>query len=149
MLGSLITALLASFFATFGFGVLLHAPKRALLPASAAGMAANTCYFLLYSAGVSEQAAIFAAAVGAAILAEMMARHMKMAATVFITLSIIPLVPGLNLYRAMAFFAQGQSEAGLSTGVSAMITVLMIALGIGMGSFTVRLRGSGKGMQNK
>lgn len=148
MIGSLLMAVLASFFATLGFGVLLHAPKRALLPASAAGMAAHLCYFLLYTAGVSEQAAIFAAAVGAAIIAELLARHMKMAATVFITLSIIPLVPGLNLYRAMAFFAQGQSEAGLNVGVSAMITVLMIALGIGMGSFLVRLRRGAKSAQS-
>ncbi len=139
MLGSLVMAILASFFATLGFGVLLHAPRRALLPASAAGMTAHVCCYLLYTAGISELAAIFAAAVGAAILAELMARHMKMAATVFITLSIIPLVPGLNLYRAMAFFAQGQSEAGLNVGISAMVTVLMIALGIGMGSFLVRL----------
>ena len=47
MIGSLLAALFASFFATLGFGVLLHAPKRALLPASIAGMTANTCYFLL------------------------------------------------------------------------------------------------------
>ncbi len=149
MIGSLLAALFASFFATLGFGVLLHAPKRALLPASIAGMTANTCYFLLHTAGASEQASIFTAAVLAAIIAELMARHMKMAATVFITLSIIPLVPGLNLYRAMAFFSQGQSEAGLTIGVSAMITVLMIALGIGMGSFLVRLRQSGKNLQRR
>lgn len=147
MIVSLVMAIFTSFFATLGFGVLLHAPTRALLPASAAGMTAHLCYFLLHAAGVSEQAAIFAAAVGAALFAELLARHMKMAATVFITLSIIPLVPGLNLYRAMAFFAQGQSEAGLNVGVSAMVTVLMIALGIGMGSFLVRLRRGTKSMQ--
>jgi len=147
MIGPLFMALLTSFFATLGFGVLLHAPRRALLPASAAGMTAHMCYFLLHTAGVAEQAAIFTAAALAAIIAELMARHMKMAATVFVTLSIIPLVPGLNLYRAMASFAQGQSEAGLTMGVSAMITVLMIALGIGMGSFLVRLRRRGSNIQ--
>ena len=140
MFGSFLAALVISFVATLGFGVLLHAPNRALLPASATGMAAHGCYCLLGTFGFPEQAAIFAAAAGAAILAELLARRMKMAATVFVTLSIIPLVPGLNLYRAMAFLAQGQSEAGLELGVSAMLTILMISLGIGMGSFLVRLR---------
>ena len=143
MFGSFLATMLTSFFATLGFGVLLHAPGRALLPASATGMAAHGCYWLLEAFGVSGQAAIFAAAAGAAILAELLARRMKMAATVFVTLSIIPLVPGLSLYRAMAFLAQGQGEAGVELGVSAMLTILMISLGIGMGSFLVRLgRGS-------
>jgi uncharacterized membrane protein YjjB (DUF3815 family) len=141
---NLINALLTSFFATLGFGVLLHAPSRALLLTAVCGMAANGCYWALGAAGLSDHAAIFLAAVAASILAEFLARRMKMAATVFITLSIIPLVPGLSLYRAMAFLAQGKSKEGLELGVSAMITFLMISLGIGMGSFLIRLRrGSG------
>ncbi len=137
---SLINALLTSFFATLGFGVLLHAPGRALLMASITGMAAHGFNWALSAAGLSAHGAVFAAAAGASILAELLARRMKMAATVFITLSIIPLVPGLALYRAMAFLAQGESKAGLELGVSAMVSFLMIALGIAMGSFLVRLR---------
>ncbi len=137
--GNIMIALLTSFFATLGFGVLLHAPNRALLLASAAGMTAHGCYWALTTAGISEHAAIFLAAASASILAEFLARRMKIAATVFITLSIIPLVPGLSLYRAMAYLAQGQSKAGLELGVNAMITFLMIALGIGTGSFLIRL----------
>jgi len=140
MSSSLLITLITSFIATLGFGVLLHAPNRALLPAAITGMAAQGCYWVLGIAGLSGHAAIFAAAAGASILAELLARRMKMATTVFITLSIIPLVPGLSLYQAMAFLAQGESKAGLELGMSAMITFLMIALGIGMGSFLVRLR---------
>jgi uncharacterized membrane protein YjjB (DUF3815 family) len=139
---SLINSLLTSFFATLGFGVLLHAPSRALLLTAVCGMVANGCYWALGAAGLSDHAAIFLAAVAASLLAEFLARRMKMAATVFITLSIIPLVPGLSLYRAMAFLAQGESNAGLELGVSAMISFLMIALGIGMGSFLIRLHRS-------
>ncbi len=136
---SLLSALATSFFATLGFGVLLHAPTRALWQAALAGMAANGCYYALGALHLPDPAAIFAAALGASLLAELLARRMKMAATVFITLSIIPLVPGLALYRAMAALARGESEAGLSQGVSAMTSFLMIALGIGLGSFLVRL----------
>jgi uncharacterized membrane protein YjjB (DUF3815 family) len=137
---SLVNALVTSFLATLGFGVLLHAPKRALVWASLIGMVANGCYWSLGAAGVSDHAAIFAAAAGASILAELLARRMKMAATVFITLSIIPLVPGLSLYRTMAYFAKGQSTAGLELGIYSMITFLLIALGVAMGSFIVRIQ---------
>ncbi len=140
MLSTLLPALITSFVATLGFGVLLHAPKRALLHAALIGAAGYGCAFALQEAGLSGQAALFAGALGASLLAEWAARRMKMAATVFITLSIIPLVPGLALYRAMAFMAQGATDAGLETGVEAMMHILMIALGVGMGSFLFRLK---------
>ena len=57
-----------------------------------------------------------------------------MIATLFITIAILPLVPGLGLYRAMSVVAQGQTGAGLAIAASTMASILMIALGIGCGS---------------
>lgn len=132
--------LVTSYLATLAFGVLLHAPGRALHWAALLGSAAQGCFWGLQQAGLSDPFAIFLASVVASLLAEICARRMKMAVTVFVTLSIIPLVPGLALYRAMASLAQGASQTGADMGVSAMITFLMIALGVGMGSFIARLR---------
>ncbi len=140
MLATMLIALVTSYLATLAFGVLLHAPSRALYWAALLGAVAQGCVTGLQMAGVSMELAIFLGSMGASILAEICARRMKMAVTVFVTLSIIPLVPGLALYRAMASLAQGASQAGADMGVSAMITFLMIALGVGMGSFIARLR---------
>ena len=72
--------------------------------------------------------------VTASIGAQLNARRLKMIATVFVTIAILPLVPGLGLYRAMSAFAQGQTALGASTLAHAMALVVMIALGIGFGA---------------
>lgn len=126
---------LFSFIATMGFGVLLHAPKKALMAASAIGAFGYLVYWVLAQVGIMPQAAMFLAAVVASMLAEGAARRMGMAVTVFSTLSVIPLLPGLALYQCMALLGQGKGSQGLQVGLDAMILILMIALGLGMGTF--------------
>ena len=63
---------------------------------------------------------------------------MRMIATIFVTLSIVSLVPGLGLYRCMELIGQGQNALGLQTGAAAMISFIMIALGLAVGSFLFR-----------
>ena len=138
MLLSAVRIFFSAFFGTMGFALLLHAPKRAWLPASVIGAAAYTLYWLLEQAGMSMPPSIFIGALAGSMLAQGCARRMRMIATIFVTLSIVALVPGLGLYRCMALLAQGENAAGLRTGVEAMTTILMIALGVGVGSFLFR-----------
>lgn len=129
---------LSAFAGTLGFAFLLHAPKKAWLPSSAIGALAYTLYWLLEQAGFGLPMSIFAGALAGSLLAQGCARKMRMIATIFITLSIVAMVPGLGLYRCMALIAQGQNAAGLHAGVEAMTTILMIALGLGVGNFLFR-----------
>ena len=129
---------LAAFLGTLGFSLLLHAPRRAWLPASVIGAGAYTLYWVLNQMGLSMPASIFIGALAGSLLAQGCARKMRMIATIFITLSIVALVPGLGLYRCMALLAQGQNAAGVRNGVEAMTTIMMIALGIGVGNFLFR-----------
>ena len=129
---------LSAFLGTLGFALLLHAPRRAWLPASAIGAAAYTLYWVLEQAGVSTPASVFIGALAGSLLAQGCARKMRMIATIFITLSIVAMVPGLGLYRCIALLAQGQNAAGVRSGVEAMSTIVMIALGIGVGNFLFR-----------
>ena len=129
---------LAAFLGTMGFALLLHAPKRAWLPVSAIGATAYTLYWVLNQAGISMPASIFIGALAGSMMAQGCARRMRMIATIFITLSIVAMVPGLGLYRCMALLAQGQNAAGVRNGVEAMTTIVMIALGIGVGNFLFR-----------
>ena len=134
-----IITLFASFIGTLGFALLLHAPKKAWLPASIIGGISYTLYILLMHLGAPQAAAMFAAALVGSLLGQGCARKMRMIATIFITLSIVSLVPGLGLYRCMEYLGAGQSAAGLQAGVSAMIDIMMIALGVGVGSFLFRI----------
>lgn len=129
---------LSAFLGTLGFALLLHAPRRAWLPASVIGAAAYTLYWVLEQMGLGLPGSIFIGALAGSMLAQGCARKMRMIATIFITLSIVAMVPGLGLYRCMALLAQGENAAGVRTGVEAMTTIVMIALGVGVGSFLFR-----------
>ena len=129
---------LSAFLGTLGFALLLHAPRKSWLPASVIGAVAYTLYWVLEQIGLSMPLSIFIGALTGSLLAQGCARKMRMIATIFVTLSIVALVPGLGLYRCMALLAQGENAAGVRTGVQAMITILMIALGLGVGSFLFR-----------
>lgn len=130
----LLVMLISSTFAGAGFGALLYAPKKAIFWGGLLGGIGFVAYWLVMRMGASETAAMFVGALIASIGAQLSARRLKMIATVFVTIAIIPLVPGLGLYRAMSAFAQGQTALGGSTLAHAMALVVMIALGIGFGA---------------
>ena len=131
--------LVSSFVGTLGFAIFMHAPKRAWFPASAIGGVAYALYWLLMQCGVYAPMSIFIGALLGSILGQYCARRMRMIASIFVLLSMIPLVPGLGLYRCMHYLAQEMYGAGADAGVRAMVDIVMIALGIAVGSFIFRL----------
>ena len=64
----------------------------------------------------------------AALGGHLAARKVKMIATAFVTIAIMPLVPGLGLYRAMSAMEQGDMSLGAATGAHSMVLILMISL---------------------
>ncbi|MBQ2929958.1 MAG: threonine/serine exporter family protein [Clostridia bacterium] len=131
--------LISSFVGTFGFAIFMHAPKRAWLPASAIGGTAYTLYWVLLQFSMYEPMAMFLAALVGSMLGQYCARRMQMIASIFVLLAMIPLVPGLGLYRCMSYLAQEMYGAGADAGVRAMVDIVMIALGLAVGSFIFRL----------
>ena len=138
MLWDLTRIFLGSAVGTWGFGLLLHAPRRSRIAAAALGGLGYALYYLLIQLGATEAVSIFAAACLSSFLAHTCARRMRMIATIFVTLSIVYLVPGLGLYRCMALIGEGKNALGLQTGAAAMISFIMIALGLAVGSFLFR-----------
>ena len=130
---------LSSAVGTYGFAIFMHAPKRAWLPASAIGGVSYALYWALLQFGAYEPLSIFLGALLGSVLGQMCARRMRMIASIFILLAMIPLVPGLGLYRCMAFLAQGLYTEGVKAGVGAMVDIVMIAFDLGVGSYGIRL----------
>ncbi len=133
-----IRMLLSSALGTFGFGLLVHAPRRAWIPASLLGALTFFMYWGMASLGVSDAMATFLASVTGSLVALLFARKIRMIGTVFLMMSIISFVPGLGLYRSMRFLGAGENGAGADQGVQAMIIIAMIVLGQGVGSFLFR-----------
>ena len=129
-----VALLFSSLLAGGGFGALLYAPKKAILWGGLLGAAGYLSYFAVMRLGAAETAAMFIGALIASAGAQLAARRLKMIATVFVTIAILPLVPGLGLYRAMSAFAMGRMESGASIAAHTMALIVMIALGLGLGS---------------
>ena len=125
---------ISSYFAGAGFGLLLSAPKKAVNWGGILGAVGYTLYWLCMQNGMAETVAMFLGALAAAIGTQIAARRFKMIATVFVTIAILPMVPGLGLYRAMSALAQGQLASGGAIAAHTMALIVMIALGIAMGS---------------
>lgn len=125
---------LASLVAGSGFGALLYAPRSAIVWGGVLGMVGYMTYWLSMWLGAPETAAMFLGAVAASVGAQLAARKLRMIATVFVTIAILPMVPGLGLYRAMRALAQGQLASGGAIGAHTMALIVMIALGIAFGT---------------
>ncbi|MEG1015077.1 MAG: threonine/serine exporter family protein [Clostridia bacterium] len=134
----------SSFVAGVGLGALFYAPRKAMLWGAALGAVGYLCYWLALEWGASEAVAMFMSAFLAAMGAQCAAKRLHMIATIFVTIAILPLVPGLGLYRAMSAIAMGQMGTGLATAAQTMALILMIALGVGLGS---ALLGAGKRLE--
>ena len=127
-------AALSSFVAGVGFGALLSAPRKAILWSGILGAVGYMTYWLGMQVGMAETAAMFLGALFAAIGTQIAARRFKMIATIFVTIAILPMVPGLGLYRAMSALAQGALASGGAIAAHTMALIVMLALGITLGS---------------
>ena len=138
MLTDLIRIFISSFVGTLGFAVILQAPRKAWIISSVLCGLSYSMYWGVMQLGMGDPFANFAASLIISLTAQLCARRMRMIATVFVSLSLIPLVPGLGLYRCMELLGQGRNAAGLQAGVAAMISIMMIALGLAIGAFIFR-----------
>ena len=130
--------LLGAFFGTVGFDMLARVPRRAWLPSGLIASLVYLVYWLLPMTGVSEYMAVFCGSLLGSILGQLWARRSRMINTVFLMSAIVPVVPGLGLYRTMASLGQGHITQGASQGIQAMIIIAMTALGLVFGSFLDR-----------
>ena len=138
-LADLLRYLPGAFFGAVGFAMLTRVPRRSLLPSGAIAALVYLVYCLMTMAGISEYMAVFCGCLLGSVLGHICARRMRIINTVYLMSAIVPVVPGLGLYRMMASLGQGQMHQGASQGVQAMIIIAMIALGLIMGSFLDRI----------
>ena len=85
--------LMACFVATCAYSVLMHQPRSAVLVSALVGTASYAAYLLLHQTTI----AYFLASLLIGAACEIAARLMKRTATLFVSVAIIPLVPGVGL----------------------------------------------------
>lgn len=117
---------LAALFASAFFGELLHQPRGSIPYTALIGLNGYIIYLLMDRSTL----AYFVAALIVGLLCEFMARIKERATSIFLVSAIIPLVPGLGLYRTMMFVAAEDYRMALSTGVETMAGIGAIALAL-------------------
>ena len=128
-----------AFWASLFFAFIFEVKKPAVLLLSSAVGALGWAVFLLMAPIGSDVARYFLSTVLVTVLSEVLARMMKVPATVFLLVGIIPLVPGGGLYYTMDYLINGDypmfSRVGLQTAASAAA----IAVGASLVTSIVRM----------
>ena len=117
---------IACVFATMFFGKLLGQPRQTLLYTALIGLNGYILYLLLGGSTL----AFFVCGLVSGLLCELTARLKRMVTTLFFISAIIPIVPGLGLYRTMMFVAAEDYERALVVGTETLVGIGAIALGL-------------------
>lgn len=130
----MIIQFLVALVATVSFAVLYDAPYKELLFSGLSGAVGWVVY--LFLTGEVQVNKIFATVVATIILtliARILAVMRKCPVTVYILVSIFPLVPGTGVYYTSYYLITRQNELFASMGLATFETAAAIAFGIALG----------------
>lgn len=121
---------LYAFLATIGFAVFFNVPKSTLFPCGVVGGIGWALYYFLFITTNNNPLSNFIPALLVSALGEYLARKLKQPSTVFVIPGIIPLVPGLGMYKTMLYLIQNNYELALSKGGDTLFVGGAISLGV-------------------
>ena len=130
-------SVLCSAVATLLYAVLMSVPVHSMPITAVIALVGYAVYLGLWEAA-GEQTGLFAASAVICMLSEYSARRFKMVTTLFLCTALMPLVPGLGLFRTMRDLVLGNYGDALIHGANTLFSLGSIALGIALGSLTVR-----------
>ena len=138
MWAELLKGALFSFGSVFFFSIVFRAPRRTQAVCALFGALCYTIFSFLKLWGVSLMLAYFFSTLLLAILCEAGAILLKAPATVFLSTSVLGLVPGLDLYRTMSLLTAGDTEQGAQIGIQTLLEIAIMAMAMAIGLFAVR-----------
>ena len=115
---------------SLGFGILFNVRGKRLLAVAVGGGAAWALYLCFFALTESLGFSYFLVSFAVSLYAEVMARVYKAPAIIFISPSLIPLVPGASLYYTMSHALSSNTESFLSSALTTVIAAAALAIGI-------------------
>lgn len=129
---------LAGTIGTYFFCLSLRSPKRAAgLTAILAGLG-YAFYLLIAALTGSDVAAYFLATALVAAGSETMATMLKMPTPIFMFPGVVPLVPGIGIYRSLLHLVQKEYEKCLDVGTGALLALGAMAVAIALSNEIAR-----------
>lgn len=135
---NILLAFFLAFVATAGFTLIFNIPFRHIFFSAFTGGAGWAMFQFIQSTGQAPVIACFAAACLVATLGETFARMRKEASLIFIIPGILPLVPGIGLYRTMLSLLQDNLSQTAEVATETFMLTGSIAVGILLISSFVR-----------
>lgn len=134
-----IIQILSGFVGTLGFAVLFNIRGKRFLFAGLGGLV-SWLLFVVFSRLIPNEAInYFVVAVIISLYAEILARILKTPTTTFITISLIPLIPGGSLYYTMAYAFESDMTRFLEKGIYTLELASALALGIIIATTATRI----------
>ncbi len=114
------------------FAVSVYAPKRVLVPVAAIALVAASLDRMVQNVGLERPWGAGAAALLVGLVAYSVAGRVRVPPLVIIVPAVVPLLPGLSIYRGLSLLSQG-GQYGSSAGLLAMMTAASVALALASG----------------
>ena len=130
--GAGVTVLGAALAAT-GFAFASSAPPRALVAVAVVAGLGQAVLYSVDAAGLGRTWGAAAAAVTIGAVCYVVSGRFRVPPLVVVVPAIVPLLPGLDIYRGLALFAAGQD--GVLQLASAFATALALAAGVTLGQY--------------
>lgn len=130
--------------ASMGFALVFKAAVRQSVYAGAGGLITCACYLLVQYLCGNDFAAVMAGAAFVAAYAYFMSRIHRAPATIFLTTSIMPLIPGATLFYLMHGLVQADYTAASGQTILLAQTCLAIAFGFLIVEIAMRYVGERK-----
>ena len=124
--------LVASFVGVFGFSMMFNSPYKMCLVAAVNGAIANTLRLTLTDFGVPPEAAAFVGALTSGLLASIAGLRFGVPRISLTVPSIVIMVPGLYMYRAMFYMGIFDTLNALSWAIRAVMIVMCLPMGLGV-----------------
>ncbi len=128
----------ACIIAVIFYGIFMSVPKRCLYLSAVSGTVAYLVYRLIYLLGGNELLGYFVASLLVAVSAELMARFFKTPVTLLVLPGIIPLVPGVGLYRTMLCLVRNDLNGFETVFARTLLISGIIAVTVAVVNATVR-----------
>ncbi len=120
-----------AFLSTIAFGIIFYVPPKVLPFAALTGACGYISYYIISSAlGGSDILACAAGGVIIAFMAEFFAIIQKNPVTAYEMPAVMPLVPGIGLYRTMLSFLDGNSLKAMNNLFQTVLCAGSIAIGL-------------------
>lgn len=126
---NLLISLIAAAVAGVGFALWFRVRGKKIVFCAVGSLLTWACYLGIYHIYPAAFVATLGAAIAGAFYAQIMARAHKAPATIFQTVSVIPLIPGAALYYMMSGFVTGNMDFALKQGGNFIMTCVALVLG--------------------